>query len=391
MNWLKSSIVNGGVKIPPTWLHLHYYEALNALFRVENALRVFVYVVLKNTKRGKWADAQISSDEGAETTIAAIAKRRLTQDDRFGYLGYRITSPLMHLTSGEIIRLIFSDAYWPLFADSFPASKEIVKTKLEEIGNIRNALAHFRPIKNDDVEVVKQNANQVFGRIENALHNVMRLNAIVPSNTLDPWYVSLKQTAGQHCGMGFRQSENEKWVVVRLIYTCPHVGKPSTSSSYKSWSVLTVKSPSLLRFTPNILDGIIYASESIAAVDRSADVPTLKKVVNFVFGRQTLVEMHDKVRDDLERVIATITNETDLIREDNLARGEIVRTADVAMFKDGDRWMEHFDALHSTSSSDDPAEYWGEPLGATSHFITDTMLYPWMPVEVSDEDEEVPF
>jgi hypothetical protein len=37
-----------GLNIPGEWLLPHYYEALNALFRIENALRVFVYVVLKN-------------------------------------------------------------------------------------------------------------------------------------------------------------------------------------------------------------------------------------------------------------------------------------------------------------------------------------------------------
>lgn len=33
--------------IPMRWLHIHYFEALNILFRMENALRVFVYIILK--------------------------------------------------------------------------------------------------------------------------------------------------------------------------------------------------------------------------------------------------------------------------------------------------------------------------------------------------------
>ncbi len=195
MNWSKATPLGSteSTQLPKTWLFIHYYEALTALFRVENALRMFVYVVLKDQHKGKWVDLQISSDDGTDTTIGAIAKRRLAQDERFGYLGYRISSPLMHLTTGELIKIIFADSYWPKFSEYFPASKEIARTKLDEIGNIRNALAHFRPIKSDDVEVVKQNANQVLSRIEDVLARILSISAIVPTNTKDAWYAGLKQ------------------------------------------------------------------------------------------------------------------------------------------------------------------------------------------------------
>lgn len=48
------------IKIPERWLHLYYYEALNILFRFENSLRVFVYVVLKNELKNKWQEAALS-------------------------------------------------------------------------------------------------------------------------------------------------------------------------------------------------------------------------------------------------------------------------------------------------------------------------------------------
>jgi hypothetical protein len=50
MDWHQAKQVNEAVQIPDRWLHLHYYEALNILFRFENALRVFVYVILKRVK-----------------------------------------------------------------------------------------------------------------------------------------------------------------------------------------------------------------------------------------------------------------------------------------------------------------------------------------------------
>jgi hypothetical protein len=99
MDWKKpETTTEAGVNIPFLWLFLHYYDALSALFRVENALRMFVYVVLKEGRKGKWSELTITSDDGGETTIASIAKGRLSQDEKFGYLGYRVGSPLMHLT-----------------------------------------------------------------------------------------------------------------------------------------------------------------------------------------------------------------------------------------------------------------------------------------------------
>ena len=48
------------VRIPERWLYLHYYEAFNLLFRVENALRLLVYVVLKREHGPKWDELSIS-------------------------------------------------------------------------------------------------------------------------------------------------------------------------------------------------------------------------------------------------------------------------------------------------------------------------------------------
>ena len=60
MDWQQAKQVDGGVQIPDRWLHLHYYEALNILFRFENALRVFVYVILKREFLDEWDTAAIT-------------------------------------------------------------------------------------------------------------------------------------------------------------------------------------------------------------------------------------------------------------------------------------------------------------------------------------------
>ena len=116
MKWeSEKHIENNKYDIPGNWLHIEYFEALNLLFRIENSLRVFVYIILKNEFKEKWTNLSITSDDEEKSTIGAIAKRRLSQDNNYAYLGYSINSPLLHLTSGELIRIITSDSYWKYF------------------------------------------------------------------------------------------------------------------------------------------------------------------------------------------------------------------------------------------------------------------------------------
>lgn len=176
MDW-KSAVTkdDGTVTIPERWLHLHYYEALNILFRMENALRVFVYVVLKNRFREKWPDTALQGTDEENSTVAAVAAKRIAQAKSFGYLGYA--------NSGELTRIITSETYWELFKPYFKGKKEIKKTKLDEIGTVRNALAHFRPIKYDDIELIKQNVKHAFFGIEQYLAEMIRVDRVVPTNT----------------------------------------------------------------------------------------------------------------------------------------------------------------------------------------------------------------
>ena len=120
MEWEKAEVIskelNTTYKIPNRWLFIHYYEALNILFRIENSLRVFVYAILKNTFYDDWTNIQIDISDDQKMTISAIAKKRIRQAQDFGYLGYEISSPLMHLNSGELIRMITSAEYWKYFS-----------------------------------------------------------------------------------------------------------------------------------------------------------------------------------------------------------------------------------------------------------------------------------
>jgi hypothetical protein len=252
---------DGSVKIPECWIFLRYYEALNALFRIENALRVFVYIVLKNELKDKWLDAHVRGDD-EESTVGALARKRMGQAQTFGYLGHAIACPVMHLNSGELTRLIVSDAYWTLFKPHFLGSKEIIKNKLDEIGSIRNSLAHFRPIQSDDVDVIKQNSRHVLLGIEQFLNQVLKQQDVIPTNTQDGWYKSLKTLGTDQCAFTFRQSEDEKWIRLSLEYACPIIRKPAKLQGYLSYTVLSIKSSAVLIRQPEIAQDICYLLES---------------------------------------------------------------------------------------------------------------------------------
>ena len=216
MQWDHASKNDDATLIPYNWIHIHYYDALNTLFRLENSLRVFVYVVLKNRLFDKWSTINVTSDDANPTTIGAIAKGRRNQARDYGYLGYDINCPVMYLTSGELIRIITDDSYWNYFNSYFPASKQIIRHKLDEIGVIRNSLAHFRPLRSDDVEVIKNNANHALSEVDHFLEELGSCYAIVPTNTQEDWYLHLSNLSSESCKLKLTQCRDQTGFLILL-------------------------------------------------------------------------------------------------------------------------------------------------------------------------------
>src|SRR4051812_1214078 len=106
MRWERpAAVAKDGVQLPSNWLFTHYLEAYNILFRIENALRVFVYVIVKRELAEGWVNINLTSEEGeGESSISAVAKRRMAQAANYGYLCLPTSCPILHLTSGELIR-----------------------------------------------------------------------------------------------------------------------------------------------------------------------------------------------------------------------------------------------------------------------------------------------
>ncbi len=393
MKWKQAKTVNGGIKIPQRWVYLTYYEAFNLLFRIENALRIFVYIVLKNELRDKWTDAVIANDE--QETLNSLAKKRMSQAQTFGYLGHTITCPIMHLNSGELTRLIVSEAYWKLFKPYFLGSKEIIKNKLDEIGSIRNSLAHFRPIRTDDVDAIKQNSKHVLLGIEKFLEQVLFQSDIVPTNTPDEWYTNLKTLGTDQCAFTFQQSADEQWVRVSVQYDCPIVKKDRIWREYFRFTALTLHSSAVLKKYPEIAKDVCSLSEATRYPQMLENFDAqCSKTLSFVLSRSMLSSQHANLKKALEKLLLTIAKETELIQQDNLARGQLVHSAIISASlkteNDESSWQWSYQNLRTPVGENDPPEYWGDfSVSRWEDFIAGTDEYPWMPESVSED--EVPF
>jgi len=386
---------DNSLQIPERWLLLHYYEALNLLFRIENALRVFVYIILKNELKEGWSDVCIEDDDNNQASISSIAKKRMAQSQSFGYLGHPVLCPIMHLTSGELTRLIISNAYWKYFNDKFLGGKEIIKQKLEEIGSIRNSLAHFRPMKQDDVDVIKQNSKHVLGGIERYLSQALHQSDVVPTNTAESWYKDMKTLGTEQCTLYFYQSADEKWARIIMRYSCPIINTRHYWRRHITYDVLTIKSSSILTKYQTLRRDITYLSEYIPYVEfDEKSGPNFCKHIAMVFSRKMLNNNYGEIMADLKGILQTITEETDLIKQDNLARGNLVHSVSAhasADEKEGKlNWRVDSESLETQVIHSDPTEYWGE-LGyfVAGDFIAGTNRYPWMPEKISEY--EFPF
>jgi len=394
MKWIKAKPIEGGFSIPQRRVYLMYYEAFNLLFRIENALRIFVYIVLKNELRDKWADAVIADDE--QGTLTSLAKKRMSQAQTFGYLGHTVTCPIMHLNSGELTRLIVSETYWKLFKPYFLGSKEIIKSKLDEIGSIRNSLAHFRPIRADDVDVIKQNSKHVLLGIEKFLEQVLFQSDIVPTNTTDEWYINLKTLGTDQCAFTFQQSADEQWIRVSVQYACPTIKKESLYRDFLWFTVLTLHSSAVLKNYPEIAKDVCSLSETTGYPQMLENYDAqCSKTLSLVLSRSMLSSQHVNLKKALEKLLIAIAKETELIQQDNLARGQLVHSAVVNASlkteKDKSHWQWFYKSLRTPVVENDPPEYWGNlSLSRRGEdFIAGTDEYPWMPESVSED--EMPF
>ena len=389
MEWKDATNTGEGlVKIPKRWLHIHYYEALNILFRFENSLRVFVYSILKNEFLNEWKDCSFAINEGDSKSIKGIAKQRIKQSESFGYLGFDITAPLMHLTSGELVELIVSESYWPKFKSHFRGNKEIIKNKLLEIGNIRNSLAHFRPIKPEDIGLVKQNSRHTLIGVEECLKNVFNQGLRVPTNTQEEWYKSISTLGTEQTNTILYYSENEHWVCVKLHFTSPIFTKQSHGDAMHSYTLGKINTPNILILQKELSKLITYVSEKLnyPVLSEIYDME-VSKDINLVFRKDVLIDNYETISTEIKEILSIINDECELLRQDNLARGKLVESAQTwAIWSKSDgeegKWTYYYDQLEQKYLPTHPDEYWGQ-LASSNDVVAGCHRYPWMPADIS--------
>ena len=389
MEWKAANRTDQGLLvIPKRWLHVHYYEALNILFRFENSLRVFVYSILKNELFDEWRTCSFTIGDSDSKSINGIASQRIKQAESYGYLGYDITAPLMHLTSGELVELMVSEAYWSKFRAYFRGNKEIIKNKLLEIGNIRNSLAHFRPIKEEDIGLVKQNSRHTLIGIEECLKNIFFQNLRVPTNTLDEWYKSISTLGTEQISTTPYYSENEEWVCIVVRFSSPILQKKQYGETLYSYSHAKVNTPNILTERVDLAKYITYASESITypTLTENMDMK-VEKDIRLVFRKDILLAHHEILSSELKEILATINDECELLLQDNLARGKMVESAETMAWwsksegEDG-KWNFSYQNLEQKYLANHPDEYWGQ-LASTVDVVAGCYRYPWMPADIS--------
>ncbi len=343
------------IKVPSSWLHVHYYEALNILFRFENSLRVFVYVILKDKLKNNWSNTSVNSDN----TIKKIAGIRISQAKDYGYLCYDIKSPMLYLSSGDLIDVIMHDSNWKYFKKYFKAKKEIIKHKLLEIGAVRNSLAHFRPIQNDDLDVIKQNVKHTLSIVDEFLGNITSIYNLVPTNTEHDWYIRLKELNSTNITLSIYQDKKLDWIKIAIIFKGKVFKVGYKSKTYKSFSVSKLSSINLLNIYKEIKENITYLNEDFSS-SIDDDKLNFSKYINLIISKQNLKDNLPKIIEDIEDFIKTVEHEIELLSADDLA---------------------------DTIDRYDGSEFWGRNRYIFSaEYLTTSSQYPWMPTEVSQSN-----
>jgi hypothetical protein len=299
----------------------------------------------------------------------------------------------MHLTSGELVELITSEAYWPKFKVHFRGNKEIIKNKLLEIGTIRNSLAHFRPMRSEDIEVVKQNSRHTLLGVEECLTNLFSQSLRVPTNTNEPWYQLISTLGTNQITTTPYYSTNEEWVNIKLKFSTPILEKTKFTESFFSYRLTKINPPAILLNHTVIKDHVTYLSEwvSYPTIDKDYNVH-ISKDLNFVFRKDVLVAHAEHIAKEFSNVLLKVTEECDLLLRDNLARGSLVEPASgMSWWRAGTegqqgQWIHNYPELSRPYQSSDPDEYWGEHL-FTSDVVAGCTRYPWMPQDISQAED----
>lgn len=168
------------------------------------------------------------------------------------------------------------------------------------------------------------------------------------------------------------------------------------SGNYRTFYVTNLISPAIIKCFPTLANDCTFVTERIPYTQiPKEDTPKFGKEISFVFRKEALVEDHAEICTQLRNILLKIETETELIQNDNLARGQLIDSLRIWCFieksPDGHQsWSTNMNELKCGFGEDDPPEYWGEIGVYGGDFIAGSVRYPWMPSDISKEDE-IPF
>ena len=146
---------------------------------------------------------------------------------------------------------------------------------------------------------------------------------------------------------------------------------------------MKLHTPAILLEYSQLASILTYATEvSWGFKDPVTEQDKCEKDIHLCFYRKTLQDNHAVVQEDISALLRKIEKETELIKEDNLARGKLISS--VSMSGKVEKWT-LFDttAMDSGLREDDPAEWWGNMRLFTTDIISATHVFPWMPTQIA--------
>ncbi len=394
MEWKSSKKIkewNNNYEIPTNWLGIEYYEALNILFRVENTLRILVFIILKTQHNIEWKNLMIKTQMGKDKSVNSIANQRLKQDNDYGYLWFSISTPLLHLTSNELINLIFQEEYRKYFKGFFPWKKEIIKYKLDEIGNIRNALAHFRPIKKWDIDLIKQNSLHTLWKIENFIYNFISFWDNIAHSNNEDWYKKLKSLKEENFKISFNEDEKKDWVSITLTFSIKTFEKEKDVFSddllMKAFipdnNKIMERFENLVTYSTCITEN--YPFSYLNDINQERE---LEKQLKLKFSKENLEKNYEKIYKDLESLSKELGKDESTLESKWIRKWNILEVVECTYghreYDEGSFYSLDITPFKTKITDKSPQEFWGNLNYTSRDFVTSSSRYPWMPVNISN-------
>lgn len=373
--------------MPGSWVHIRYYEAYNILFRFENSLRVLVYSVLKRHKGPDWVNTLVNDSE----TINSVCKQRIAQNKKYGYLGQNNSSPMLYLNTGELIYILDDENLWQCFNRYFSADRSVIVNKLLEINTVRNSFAHFRPVTDQDIGLLKQNISHVFHQACSYFDDLYSIIEPVPSNCEEAWFKSLVAYQYPSSRLSFHESKSGEFVRVTLFIPTVELDT-LLKEDYCQVTITKIKIQKLLQSNKRLLNFVIYVNDLLylsgepSGSNRSLTSNSGTSLY-FVFSRSNLSRKHEEISSLIFELGNQIEEDLSILKKDSGSSGKFTVAERQYCSTKSDRNVDRYDfsyltKLWSNESNSDIVEYWGKYVYSFGDSVTEKSSIPWILGEI---------